>query len=376
SSILPHLYKFVLKQSLIFSTEALNEHQHMLRMRGRPKILLARNYEEATQIYEKYKNNMLGIISDVSFRQHEEMNRRAGIEFCQYVRQYDEFLPIIMQSTEAENSKDAVRLNACFLDKQSRKLPVDLRNTIMRNFGFGAFVFINPETGQEIAAVHTLKELQDIIFTIPDNSLYYHGTRNHISRWLYSRAMFPLAEFLRRRQFGDISHAAEIRQVIFDSIVQYRKMKNRGVVAEFRRGQFDRYSNFARIGEGSLGGKGRGLAFIDSLIKHNPTLEMYNGASVTIPKTLVLCTDLFDDFMDANNLYQVGLSDLPDEEILRYFLKGKLKRDLIQDFLAFFDVVKAPIAIRSSSLLEDSHYQPFAGVYSTYMIPCLEDKYE
>ena len=376
SSILPHLYKFVLKQSQIFATEALNEHQRMLRMRGRPKILLARNYEEATQIYEKYKNNMLGIISDVSFRKEGEMNKRAGIEFCQHVREYDEFLPIIMQSTEVENSKDATLLNACFLDKQSRKLPVDLRNTILRNFGFGAFVFINPDTGQEIASVHNLKELQDIIFTIPDNSLFYHGTRNHISRWLYSRAMFPLAEFLRQQQFGDISHADNVRQLIFDSIVQYRKMKNRGVVAEFRRGQFDRYSNFARIGEGSLGGKGRGLAFIDSLIKHNPVLEEYDGASVTIPKTLVLCTDLFDDFMDTNSLYQVGLSDLPDEEILRYFLKGKLKRDLIQDFLAFFDVVKAPIAIRSSSLLEDSHYQPFAGVYSTYMIPYLEDKYE
>lgn len=376
SSILPHLYKFVLKQSQIFATEALNEHHRMLRMRGRPKILLARNYEEAIQLYDKYRNNMLGIISDVSFRKDNEMDRHAGIEFCQHVREYDEFLPIIMQSTETENSKEATVLNASFLDKQSRKLPVDLRNTIRRNFGFGAFVFIQPETGQEIATVHTLKELQDIIFTIPDSSLYYHGTRNHISRWLYSRAMFPLAEFLRKQQFSDISQAAEFRQLIFDAIAQYRKMKNRGVVAEFRRGQFDRYSNFARIGEGSLGGKGRGLAFIDSLIKHNPLLEQYDHASVTIPKTLVLCTDMFDEFMDSNNLYQVGLSDLPDEEILRYFLKGKLKRDLINDFLAFFDVVKAPIAVRSSSLLEDSHYQPFAGVYSTYMIPYLEDKYE
>jgi Phosphoenolpyruvate synthase/pyruvate phosphate dikinase len=376
SSILPHLYKFVLKQSQIFSTEALNEHQRMLRMRGRPKILLARNYEEAVGIYERYKNNMLGVISDISFPQNGEINKRAGISFCQYVRRYDPYMPILMQSTDEANSVEAVQLNASFLDKSSRKYPVDLRNTILRNFGFGTFVFINPETGQEIASVHNLKELQDIIFTIPDISLYYHGTRNHISRWLYSRAMFPIAEFLRKRQFGDISHADEVRQLIFDAIVHYRKMKNRGIVAEFRRGQFDRYSNFARIGEGSLGGKGRGLAFIDSLIKSHPELEEYEKATVTIPKTLVLCTDLFDEFMDTNHLYQVGLSDLPDDEILRYFLNAKLKRSLIQDFLAFFEVVKSPIAIRSSSLLEDSHYQPFAGIYSTYMIPYLDDKYE
>ncbi|MEG1616201.1 MAG: PEP/pyruvate-binding domain-containing protein [Bacteroidales bacterium] len=376
SSLLPHLYKFILKQSQIFATEALNEHQRMLRMRGRPKILLARTYEEAVSIYEKYKDNMLGIISDISFRNQGVMDRMAGVKFCEYVRSYDKYIPLIIESSEVDCSKFAVPLNAAFLDKNSRKLPVDLRNTILRNFGFGAFVFINPDTGQEIATVHTLKELQDIIFTIPDNSLYFHCSRNHISRWLYSRAMFPLAEVIKKKVFEELSQADEVRHMIFDSIIQYRKMKNRGVVAEFKRGQFDRYSNFARIGDGSLGGKGRGLAFIDSVLKRNPQLEAQVQTTITIPKTVVLCTDLFDEFMDTNNLYQVGLSDLPDEEILRYFLKGKLQRRLIEDFLAFFDVVKTPIAVRSSSLLEDSHYQPFAGIYSTYMIPCLEDKYE
>ena len=188
--------------------------------------------------------------------------------------------------------------------------------------------------------------------------------------------MFPIAEFVKEKSFEDISQAGEIRQLIFDAIVQYRKSKNRGVVADFNRGQFDRYSNFARIGQGSLGGKGRGLAFIDTIIKRNQNLESFENAMLTIPKTLVLCTDIFDEFMDNNALYQVGLSDLQDEEILNYFLKGKLKRELIDDFMAFFEVVKSPIAIRSSSLLEDSHYQPFAGIYSTYMIPYLEDKYE
>ena len=376
SSILPHLYKFVLKQSQIFSTEALNQQEQMLRMRGRPKIKLARTYEEAVAIYNKYPNNMLGIVTDVSFKRAGEKDKKAGLKFCSYIREKDEFLPIIIESSEVENQKDAMFLNACFLDKNSKKLPVDLRKTILRNFGFGDFEFINPHTGEVIATVRNLKDLQNTIMSIPDESLYYHGSRNHISRWLYSRAMFPIAELLRQKQFTDISESQEMRQLIFDAIVQYRKMKNRGVVAIFQRERFDKYSNFARIGQGSLGGKGRGLAFIDSMIKRHPILENYEGVSVSIPKTVVLCTDIFDEFMETNNLYQIALSDLPDEDILEYFLKAKLPDKLVDDFMAFFEVVGRPIAVRSSSLLEDSHYQPFAGIYSTYMIPFLEDKDE
>ena len=376
SSILPHLYKFVLKQSQIFSTEALNEHEQMLRMRGRPKIKLARTYEEAIAIYNKYSNNVLGIVSDVSFKHNGVKDKKAGIEFCSYVREHDEFVPIIIESSEIENQTMALNLNACFLDKNSKKLPVDLRKTILRNFGFGDFEFVDPDSGEVLYTVRNLKDLQNTIMSVPDDSLYFHGSRNHISRWLYSRAMFPIAELLRRKAFTDISESQEVRELIFNAIVQYRKMKNRGVVAVFKRDRFDKYSNFARIGQGSLGGKGRGLAFIDSLIKRHPILEDYQGVNVTVPKTVVLCTDIFDEFMEANNLYQVALSDLPDDQILRYFLRAKLPDKLIEDFLAFFDVVRRPIAIRSSSLLEDSHYQPFAGIYSTYMIPYLEDKYE
>ena len=291
-------------------------------------------------------------------------------------RSKDPFIPVIIQSSEIENKEKANLYNAVFLDKQSKKLPLDLRETILNKFGFGAFVFIDPETKKEIVTVNNLKELQDQLSMIPDKSLYYHGSHNHISRWLYSRAMFPLAEFVRNKSYDCIEQVPEMRKIIFEAIVQYRKMKNRGIVAEFKRGRFDRYSNFARIGDGSLGGKGRGLAFIDAMIKRNMNLQSFENATISIPKTLVLCTDLFDDFMESNSLYQVGLSDLPDEDILRYFLRGKLKTDLIEDFMAFFEVVKSPVAIRSSSLLEDSHYQPFAGIYSTYMIPYLEDKYE
>ena len=376
SSILPNLYNFVLKQSQIFSTEALNDHERMLRMRGRPKVMLARTYEEAMQIYEKYSGNMLGIVSDVSFVRAGEKDKKAGIKFCTYVRSCDPYLPLIIESSERENQKEAIKLNASFLDKNSKKLPVDLRKTILKNFGFGDFTFINPNTGEPIVTIKNLKDLQDNIDIIPDDSLYYHASRNHISRWLYSRAIFPMAEALQPRQITDLSEISEIRKLIFDAIVQYRKMKNRGVVAIFKRDRFDKYSNFARIGNGSLGGKGRGLAFIDAMIKRNPTFDNIEGVNVTVPKTVVLCTDIFDTFMESNNLYQIALSDISDEEILEHFLKAKLPEELKPDFLAFFDVVGKPIAVRSSSLLEDSHYQPFAGIYSTYMISSLDDKNE
>ena len=232
------------------------------------------------------------------------------------------------------------------------------------------------DTFEEVARVRNLKELQNIIFSIPKESLLYHISRNHVSRWLYSRAMFPPAEFLKQITWKSLQDIDAHRRIIFEAIVKYRKMKNQGVVAVFQRDRFDRYSNFARIGEGSLGGKGRGLAFIDNMVKRHIEFDEFENATVVIPKTVVLCTDIFDEFMDTNGLYQVALSDADDDTILKAFLRAKLPDRLVEDFFAFFDVVKSPIAIRSSSLLEDSHYQPFAGIYSTYMIPYLEDKYE
>lgn len=376
SSILPHLYKFVLNQSQIFAKEALNGHECMLRMRGRPKIVLARSYEEAKTIYDKYKNNMLGIISDVSFKKDGEKDKMAGIKFCTYVRNLNKNIPLIIDSSEQENEKAALDLGASFVSKHSKKLPIDIKKCVMSNFGFGDFVFKNPITGEEVARLTNLKDLQNNIFSIPEHSLRYHLGHDDMSRWLYSRAMFPIAELIKKMDVDDYDNIDECRKIIFDTVVEYRKMKNRGVVAIFQRDRFDKYSNFARIGDGSLGGKGRGLAFIDSIIKRYPELGEFDNTRVTIPKTVVLCTDLFDEFMESNNLYQVGLSDLQDEQILRYFLKGQLPDSLIEDLMAFFDAVKSPVAVRSSSLLEDSHYQPFAGVYSTYMVPYQIDKYE
>ena len=374
SSVLPIVYKFILTQSRLFSTEALNEHERMLRMRGRPKVMLARDYEEALELYDKYSEHILGVISDVSLKRQGVKDQKAGIRLARELRSRDPYLPLIIESSEPENVHDVRAMGCTFIDKNSKKFPVDLGKAIINEFGFGDFVVRNPETGEEICRIHNLKELQKSIFDIPAEALYWHASFNDISRWLYSRAMFPIAEVIKQHRFSDISDAPRVRQLFFDLIVKYRKMKNRGVVAIFRQDRFDHYSNFARIGQGSLGGKGRGLAFIDSIIKKNTVCDNFDGITISIPRTVVLCTDIFDEFMESNQLYPIALSDMPDEEILRHFLRATLPARIREDLKALLQVVDTPIAVRSSSLLEDSHYQPFAGIYSTYMVPKSPDQ--
>ena len=374
SSVLPHIYKFLLKQSREFSTEALNVHEQMLRMRGRPKVILARDYEEALELYGRYGKNMLGVITDVSFKHEGAKDRKAGLTLARYLRSKDSTLPIIVESTESENRMFMRDFGGVFIDKNSKKLSVDLEKEIKLNFGFGEFILHDPSSGESVGTIKSVNELQKRIFSIPDEVLYYHCRRNEVSRWLYSRAMFPIAEVLRAHKFTSIQEAPAVKQLIFDLVVKYRKMKNRGVVAVFRKDRFDHYSNFARIGQGSLGGKGRGLAFVDSIIKKHPIFDNFDGVTISIPRTVVICTDIFDEFMTANDLYPLALSDAPDSEILARFLEARLPDSLREDLMALFEVVDRPLAIRSSSLLEDSHYQPFAGIYSTYMIPRVEDR--
>jgi hypothetical protein len=385
SSVLPNLYNYILAQSKRFSTEALNPHAAAQRKRGRPKVVLATNYEEAMEIYEKYHENTLGVISDTRFPMHitpgrlshvEEGDPEAGLKLLREIRRRDEYVPLILDSKETLNRAKAEAEGFHFIDKNSTKMNVDLHHLMEEHMGFGDFIFRDPKTKEEVARVSSLKELQDIIFKIPNDSMLYHVSRNHMSRWLTARAIFPVSAFLKHVTWHKLQDVDAHRQIIFDAIVQYRRMKNIGVVAVFDRLKFDHYSHFARIGEGSLGGKGRGLAFLDRIIKRHPELNQFEGAEVSIPKTVVLCTDFFDEFMEKNNLYPIALSDAPDEEILKHFLRAQLPDSLIADFFTFFDAVKSPIAVRSSSLLEDSHYQPFAGIYSTYMIPLLPDKYE
>jgi len=386
SSVLPNLYNYILAQSKNFSTEALNPHAAAQRKRGRPKVVLATNYDEAMYWYEQYHDNVLGVISDTRFPIHthegrlshvEEGDAEAGLKLLNEIRHRDEYVPLILQSSETENKQKAWDAGFDFLDKNSKKFNVDLRHLLEEHMGFGDFIFRDPETKEEVMRVASLKELQDNIFKIPHDSLMHHIRRNHMSRWLCARAIFPVSNFLKHVTWHKLQDVDAHRQIIFDAIVQYRRMKNIGVVAVFDRLKFDRYAHFARIGEGSLGGKGRGLAFLDNIIKRHPELNQFENATVQIPKTVVLCTDFFDEFMDKNNLWSIALSDASDEVILQHFLRAQLPDALIADFFTFFDAIGGrPIAVRSSSLLEDSHYQPFAGIYSTYMIPYLEDKYE
>lgn len=375
SSILPNLYNYILAQSKRFSTEALNRHAASLRMRGRPKVVLARNYEEAMALYERYSDNVLGVISDVRFPIHGVKDSEAGLKLMREIRKTDPYLPLILESSESENRAKAEAEGFRFVDKNSKKMSLDLHKMLEEHLGFGDFIFRDPKTKAEIMRIHSLKELQDNIFKIPDDSMLYHISRNHMSRWLSARAIFPVSMFLKTVTWERLKDITAHREIIFDAIVQYRHMKNIGVVAVFDRMKFDAYSHFARIGEGSLGGKGRGLAFLDNIIKTHPEFNSLEGATVQIPRTVVLCTDVFDQFMVHNNLYQIALSDASDDDILRHFLRAQLPDSLIADFFTFFEAVKSPIAIRSSSLLEDAHYQPFAGIYSTYMIPYLDDKY-
>lgn len=385
SSVLPNLYNYILAQSKNFSTEALNPHAAAQRKRGRPKVVLATNYEEAMEWYDRYHDNVLGVISDTRFplknipgrlSHVEEGDAEAGLKLLREIRQRDEYVPLILESSEVENRDKAGAEGFDFLDKNSKKFNVDLRHLIEEHMGFGDFIFRDPKTHEEIFRIKSLKELQDNIFKIPAESFQYHVSRNHMSRWLCARAIFPVSQFLKTVTWHKLQDLDAHRQIIFDAIVQYRRMKNIGVVAVFDRLKFDRFAHFARIGDGSLGGKGRGLAFLDNIIKRHPELNQLENASVQIPKTVVLCTDFFDQFMDENNLWTIALSDAPDEEILQHFMRAQLPDALIADFFTFFEAINSPIAVRSSSLLEDSHYQPFAGIYSTYMVPYLEDKYE
>lgn len=370
SAILPYLYKHVFVQSRSFMTEALNEHEQMLRMRGRPKILLARNYEEAKDLYDKYKRNILGVVSDVRFEREGEIDATAGLKLASYMRSQDRFLPIILESSEEVNREASKQLAAVFINKNSKTMHLELKEAVTTTFGFGEFHFVDPDTKWVVAVIKNLKDLQNKIFDIPSESMFYHLSRNHLSRWLYSRAMFPLAEFLRDLSVERIEDVDAARKIIFDAIVAYRKIKNQGVVAVFMSDRYDSYSNFARIGEGSMGGKGRGLAFLDLVSKRNQEFFDFETTQIVIPKTVVLCVDKFDEFMEQNQLYGIAMSDnASDEEILQHFLRAKLPRSVMADLYAYLKAVDSPIAIRSSSLLEDAHYQPFAGVYSTYMVP-------
>ncbi len=363
-----HLYKIVLEQFREYMIEGLNEHQKMMQMRGRPKILLATTHGEAFSLFEKHKSQLLGVITDVDIKQDEKEKTE---EFFKLVKKYD--IPLLIQSADPANKIYAEKYGNGFLSKNSKSLATELRSFMKAHFSFGDFIFSDPQTGEEIARVSDLQSFQRKLFEIPDDSLRFHFSRNHLSKWLNARAMFSLAEFFKNISPDDFVSMDQNRRFIFDIIANFRLNKGHGIIAQFYREQFDEYLTFTKIGEGSIGGKARGLAFLDYVIKQNEYFESFDETNVSIPRTVVLSTEIFDEFMTENNLYEIGLSQQSDKEILDAFIKGKLPVRIHKDLNLFISIINGPVAIRSSSLLEDSHFQPFAGIYSTYMIPKVDD---
>ena len=369
SSYLPMIYRTLFRQARCLMTEGLNEWAQTMRMRGRPKILLARSYEEALQLYNTYKHNLLGIVSDITYQKGGELDRRAGLKLCEHIRKESKELPILLQSSHLENEADAREYNASFIYKHSKTLLKELKEYIRGNYGFGDFVFRDPKTQDPVMSAHDLWDLQHRLLEVPNDSFAFHVNSNDFSKWLKARALFTLANYVRPKQLSDFKDIQEAKQFLVNAIKEFRMQEGRGIIAEFQRDRFDEISFFSRIGSGSLGGKGRGLAFIDLQIKRRRLTYKFPGTVVTIPRTVVLTTQIFDDFMEENSLYEIALTEHTDEEIQDAFLKAKLPARIHQDLSAIISVMTNPIAVRSSSLLEDSHYQPFAGIYNTFMLP-------
>jgi CheY-like chemotaxis protein len=377
SAFLPVLYKVIFEQSMEFMKEALNEHQKMLRRRGRPKILLAQNYEDALEIYNKYRHNIMGIISDVSFKRTS--NRKdpkilGGIELCRLVKSEDRNVPFLLQSSDLANEQYAREFNTGFLHKYSKNLSNDLKDYIIKNFGFGEFVFRHPGTLEEYCVAANLRDLQQLILTVPDEILIYHTQRDDISKWLNARALFPIAQIFKPAKLEDFKSLDDVRKYIYKAISTFRTSKAKGIIAEFDRHLYDEYVGFSRIGEGSIGGKARGLAFFNSFLNNNQFFNKFRNAKISIPHTVVLSTEVFDEFMQENDLYQLAVSGMSDEEILKAFVNARLPEHIYQDLGTIILQACNPIAVRSSSKLEDSYYQPFAGIYNTYMIPVVPVK--
>lgn len=372
SAYLPDLYRIVIQQTNEFLKEALNEGQRTLRKRARPKILFARTYQEAEAIYEAYRENLLGVISDVAFRRtaaSEEIDLRAGIDLCREVLEEQPTMPIVLQSSNPDNAKDAAEMGVDFINKNSKNLSQELVEFINRKMAFGDFVFRDPATGEVVERAHDLGTMQEAITRIPIGVMTYYTAQHMLSKWLYARGIFSLAHLIRAVKNSEFENPEDQRQFILSAIRGYRRQMGQGVVAEFDPKTYNQFISFAKSGTGSLGGKARGLAFIGSMLEEFRLYDKWPGVRVTIPRTLALTTDYFDEFIAENGLRYLLHEDLEDGEILSEFMGARLPERMLEDVRVFLRNVKRPLAIRSSSKLEDSHFQPFAGIYSTYMLP-------
>lgn len=369
SSFLPIIYREILNHSQRLISEGINLSHKYLRMRARPKILLSTNYEEAWDVFEKYKEYILGVISDIDFPRNGKADPQAGLEFARNVKTQHHDIPILLHSHLRENERKTHEVGASFLLKDSPTLLHELRQFMVENFSFGDFVFRTPD-GREVGRAQDLQSLEEQLQLVPEESIKYHAERNHFSNWLKARTEFWLAHQLRPQKVYDFPSIAALREDLISSLRYYRKIRQRGIITDFKKETFDPNSSFARIGQGSLGGKARGLSFVNILINNYNVQHRYDGVYIFVPPAVVIGADVFDQFLEENNLRNFALNATDDKEIIRAFVEAKtFPADTIGELSAFLDLIRDPIAVRSSSLLEDSQYHPFAGVYETYMLP-------
>ncbi len=369
SSFLPLIYSEVLKHSRRLISEGVNLSHRFLRMRARPKILLCTTYEEAWEYFQKYRDHILGIISDVDFQRGGKQDPEAGLKFAKNVKAELSDIPILLQSNMRENEAKAREVRAQFVLKDSPTLLNQVKRFMNTYMSFGDFIFRTPD-GKEIGRAKDLKSLEDQLRVVPDESIRYHGERNHFSNWLKARTEFWLAYQLRPRKVSDFPSLHDLRELLISSLRSYRQLQQRGLITDFVKETFDPTSSFARIGGGSLGGKARGLAFLNLLINTYNVRDRFDGVHIHVPSSAVVGTDVFDQFVDENDLRSFAISSADNDAITEKFVQAeKLPQEVLDNLSAFLDVIREPLAVRSSSLLEDSQYQPFAGVYETYMIP-------
>jgi len=368
SSFLPLIYTETMQQTSALLVESINSANRLLRMRARPKILLAKNFEEALSLFRRYKKYLLGVISDIQFSKNDRINKTAGIQLAKIIKKEISDLPVLLQSSNDANAEKAEACHAGFLNKKSPTLLSELGVFINENFGFGDFVFKLPD-GSELARAHNFSSMREIVDGIDIRSLLYHAERNHFSNWMMARTEFDLAARLRPKQASEFRNPDEMRTYLLKVLDDFLHERQVGVVTDFIPEQFDGRAEFLRIGEGSLGGKGRGLAFVNNLINCFPVYNAFPEIRISVPRSAVICSGAFDQFMERNNLTEFALGDHTDEEIIAAFTKAKIPRSLVDDLKSYLAFATFPLAVRSSSLLEDSHYQPFAGIYDTYFLP-------
>ncbi|MBA65587.1 MAG: hypothetical protein CMG55_07290 [Candidatus Marinimicrobia bacterium] len=367
SVLLPLIYKEIMYQTKNLINRGLRQSRRLMLLRARPKVLLTQNYETAQKFFKKYKNNTLGIISDVEFLKHGEKVADAGINFAKWVQNIDQSIPILLQSVQIDNKLIAKNLNTEFLHKRSPTLLKDLRNFMNYNFGFGNFIFRLPNKNI-VKEASTIDEFIKGIIEIPEESILYHAKSHHFSNWLAARAEFKLASLIRSISVDDFDNGESIRKYILDylKIEKEEEIEN---ILNYTSSRFNREkSNFFRLSGGSLGGKARGLGFAISMINNSNIKDQFKNITIRVPKCAVIGTDEFDRFMKDNELWEFALSDIDDILLEKRFLKSRLSIDLILKLESFIKENKYPIAVRSSSLLEDSQYQPLAGTYETYML--------